>query len=104
MDGEMEGAQATGEEQQGQQGDQTAGGQQPQGKQQAAEQVEGVGVDNGADDASPVGEEEYRAALADRDRKITELEAQIAEATKSVESAKELAKQIEVKWSACLDT
>lgn len=100
MDGEMDGSQATGEEQQGQQGDQAAGGQQPQGEQQQqAQQVEGAGVggdgSDGGDGGSPVGEDEYRAALADRDKKIAELEGQIAEAAKSVESANTLTKQIE---------
>lgn len=101
MDGEIDGAQATGEEQQGQQGDPQDGGKQPQ--QQAAQQVTvggaagASGNDGGAGDGvpSPVGEEEYRAALADRDKKIAELEAQIAEAAKSVESANALTKQIE---------
>lgn len=94
MDGEMDGVAAQGEEQQGQQGDQAACRQQPE-QQQAAGQVEGAGAGGDGDAPSPVGEEEYRAALADRDRKIAELEAQIAEAAKSVESAEALAKQIE---------
>ena len=38
---------------------------------------------------------EIRAALAERDEKIAELEAQVAEASKSVESAGALARQIE---------
>lgn len=97
MDGEIDGAQAQGEEQQRQQGDQAADRQQPQGEQQRqAQQVEGAGVGgDGSDGGSPVGEDEYRAALADRDKKIAELEGQIAEAAKSVESANALTKQIE---------
>lgn len=68
MDGEQDGAQAQGEKQQG---------------QKAPEQA-------GAPD-----DEEIRAALAERDEKIAELEAQIAEAAKTAESAEALAKQIE---------
>lgn len=51
MDGEMDGAASQGEEWQGQQGDQAASGQQPQGElqQQAAQQVEGADVGGGAD-------------------------------------------------------
>ena len=81
MDGEQDGAQAQGEEQQGQQGDQQADDKQ-QG-QKAPVQV-------GAPD-----DEEIRAALAERDEKIAELERQIADAAKTVESAEALAKQIE---------
>lgn len=109
MDGDASGAQETGSEQQGQQGDPQAGGQQPQDQQQQAPLqvmvddggagdsagVSGNGNDSHGDDPSPVGEEEYRAALADRDRKIAELEGQIAEAAKSVESANALTEQIE---------
>lgn len=81
MDGEQDGAQAQGEEQQGQQGDPQADDKQ-QG-QKAPKQV-------GAPD-----DEEIGAALAERDEKIAELEAQIAEAAKTVESTEALAKQIE---------
>ena len=70
MDGEQDGAQAQGEEQQGQQGDPQADGEQ-QG-QKAPEQV-------GAPD-----DEEIRAALVERDEKIAELERQIADAVKAV--------------------
>ena len=96
MDGEVNGAEATGEEQQGLQGDRAFGDEQ-QG--QEAQQVD-AGSDGG-DTSGEVAEvvakadTEYRAALADRDKKIAELEAQIAEAAKSVESANALAKQIE---------
>ena len=93
MDGEQSGAQTSGEEQQGQQVEQTAGNEQP--RQQAQEVTsEGDGDDTKSSDANKA-EAEYRAALADRDKKIAELEAQIAEAAKSVESANALAKQIE---------
>lgn len=81
MDGEQDGAQAQGEEQQGQQGDPQADDKQ-QG-QKAPVQV-------GAPD-----DEENRAALAERDEKIAELESQMADAAKTVESAEALAKQIE---------
>ena len=84
MDGEVDGAQATGEEQQGVQGGEAVGVEQ---SGQEAQQV------SGAEDGD--GDAEYRAALADRDKKIAELEAQIADAAKTVESANALAKQIE---------
>lgn len=81
MDGEQDGAQETGQEQQGQQVDQA----QPDDKQgEAQEQV-----------ATPPSDGEIRAALADRDKKIAELERQIADAAKTVESAQALARQIE---------
>ncbi len=82
MDGEIDGAQETGQEQQGQQVGQTAGGEQSQ--QQEAKPVGTASTD-----------EEIRAALAERDQRIAELEAQVAEASKTVESAEALAKQIE---------
>ena len=84
MDGEVDGTQTQGEEQQGDQGEQTAGVEQ---SGQEEQQV------SGAEDGN--GDAEYRAALADRDKKIAELEAQIADAAKTVESANALAKQIE---------
>ncbi len=40
-------------------------------------------------------DKEIRAALAERDEKIAELERQIADAAKTVESAEALAKQVE---------
>ena len=82
MDGEIDGAEETCQEQQGQQGNQAAGGEQQ--KQQEALQV-----------GSAPSDEEIRAALAERDQRIAELEAQVAEASKTVESAEALAKQIE---------
>lgn len=82
MDGEVDGAQTTGQEQQGQQGGQAAGDEQQ--KQQEALQVGAAPTD-----------EEIRAALAERDQKIAELERQVAEALKTVESAEALARQIE---------
>ena len=116
MDGESNGAQAQGE------GQQQADGQQ-QAQQPAAEvnagavggSGAGAGNDNGvAGDGSTNGnndgandaagevaevvakaDAEYRAALAERDKKIAELEAQVAEAFKSTEAAEGLAKQIE---------
>ena len=114
MDGESNGAQAQGEGQQGNQAD----GQQQQAQQSAAEvnagAVDGSGVgegagngaaDNGNDGSGDAAGEvaevvakadaEYRAALAERDKKIAELEAQVAEAFKSTEAAEGLAKQIE---------
>ena len=81
MDGEIDGTQAQGQEQQGQQVDEKAGDDQQ--KQQEAQ----IGT-------APT-DEEIRAALAERDERIAELEAQVAEASKTVESAEALAKQIE---------
>ncbi len=99
MGGEQNGAQETVEEQQGQQVDEKNVDQ----KDSAGEEVTvgGNGADNGAEGNDGDGvdgndiEAEYKAALADRDKKIAELESQIANAAKSVESANELAKQIE---------
>lgn len=92
MGSEGNGAQAQGEEQQGQQVEPEGGEQQPQ--QPVEQQAQEVGAGGGDGDGGDV-DAEYKAALADRDKKIAELEAQIAEASKSVESANELAKQIE---------
>ena len=90
MDGEVDGTQTQGEEQQGVQGGEAAGVEQSgqETQQVGGEGAEGAGADGG-------GDAEYRAALADRDKKIAELEAQIADAAKTVESANALAKQIE---------
>ena len=89
MDGEVDGTQTTGEEQQGVQGGEAAGVEQSgQAEEVGTEGSEGAGAEGG-------GDAEYRAALADRDKKIAELEAQIADAAKTVESANALAKQIE---------
>ena len=93
VDDEQNGTQTSGEEQQGQQVEQTAGNEQ---SQQQAQEVTSAGNTDGAESGDVnKGEAEYRAALAGRDKKIAELEAQIAEAAKSVESANALAKQIE---------
>ena len=89
MEGEVDGTQTTGEEQQGVQGGEAAGVEQSgQEEEVGTEGSEGTGADGS-------GDAEYRAALADRDKKIAELEAQIADAAKTVESANALAKQIE---------
>ena len=88
MDGEVDGAQTQGEEQQGVQGGEAAGVEQ-------SGQAEEVGTEGADVDAGSGGDAEYRAALAERDKKIAELEAQIADAAKTVESANALAKQIE---------
>ncbi len=99
MDGDANGTETQGEEQQGVSVEQTVDDQQPQQQPQAEVTVAGNDGDNGGgngDDGNGVdGEAEYRAALADRDAKIKELEVQIAEASKTVESANALAKQIE---------
>ncbi len=93
MGSEGNGAQAQGEEQQGQQVE-PEGGEQQSVEQPNGQQAQEVGAGGGDGDGGDV-DAEYKAALADRDKKIAELEAQIAEASKSVESANELAKQIE---------
>lgn len=81
MDGEQDGAQAQGEERTRQQGDPRA--EDEQQRQKAPEQV-----------GAP-GDDEIRAALAERDEKIAEPEAQVAETSKSVEAANRLAADIE---------
>ena len=91
MDGEVDGTQETGEEQQGVQGDEAAGVEQSG----QAEEVGAKGSEGNDGEAGGAGDAEYRAALAERDEKIAELEAQIADAAKTVESANALAKQIE---------
>ena len=92
MDGEVDGTQTQGEEQQGVQGGEAAGVEQS-GQAEEVNGTEGIEGDGG--EAGGAGHAEYRAALADRDKKIAELEAQIADAAKTVESANALAKQIE---------
>ena len=89
MDGEVNGSEAQIEEQQGGEGGQE------NVEQQSEQQAEEVGGSEGADAEGGDVEAEYRAALADRDKKIADLEGQIAEAAKSVESANALAKEIE---------
>ena len=91
MDGEVDGTQTQGEEQQGVQGGEAAGVEQSGQAEEVGNEAQGV--DGG--DAGGTSDAEYRAALADRDKKIAELEAQIADAAKTVESANALAKQIE---------
>ena len=85
MDGEVDGAQEAGSQQQ------AAGGQ------QASQVAGGVGAagGNAGGGASASADEAYRAALAERDAKISALEGQIAAAAKSAEAADALAKQIE---------
>ena len=100
MDGEVDGAQEAGSQQQaagsGQQAAQVAGGVGAAGGNAGG----GAGGDNGSagaiDGANAAGADEaYRAALAERDAKISALEGQIAAAAKSAEAADALAKQIE---------
>ena len=81
MDSEQDGAQAQGEERAWQQGDPQA-----EDEQQGQKVPEQVGA---------LDDEEIRAAVAERDEKIAELEAQIAVASKSVEAASKLATDIE---------
>lgn len=94
MDGGIDGAQAQGEgrldgaQAQGDGGSQ----QQPQGDNQA--QV-GGGTPGSKATPEPEGAKELRRALAKRDEKVAQMEAQIAGAFKSTEAAEALAKQIE---------
>mgnify|MGYP006934591976 CR=1 FL=1 len=97
MDGEQDGAQEAG---QGQQGQQTNDAQQNDEQMQQATQVDDAargGVGEAGDEGSDSSEQadDYKAILAERDKKIADLEGQIAEAAKSVEAANKLAEQIE---------
>ena len=105
MDGEVDGAQEAGSQQQaagGQQAAQVAGGTGAAGGNAGGDGDVGSGAtgDNGnggaGGGANAAGADEaYRAALAERDAKISALEGQIAAAAKSAEAADALAKQIE---------
>ena len=113
MDGEVDGAQEAGSQQQaagGQQAAQVAGGVGAAGGNVAGggdggaagdgSVGGGAAGDNGNGGASggantTAADEAYRAALAERDAKISALEGQIAAAAKSAEAAEALAKQIE---------
>ena len=118
MDGEVDGAREAGSQQQaagGQQAAQVAGGVGAAGGNAGGGDGGaagdgnvggGAGGDNGnagAIDGANAGgnaggvsaDEAYRAALAERDAKISALEGQIAAAAKSAEAAEALAKQIE---------
>ena len=108
MDGEVDGAQEAGSQQQaagGQQASQVAGGVGAAGGNAGGAVGDGsVGGGEGGDNgnaganagANAAGADEaYRAALAERDAKISALEGQIAAAAKSAEAAEALAKQIE---------
>ena len=105
MDGEVDGAQEAGSQQQaagGQQASQVAGGTGAAGGNAGGDGDVGSGAtgDNGNAGASgganaAGADEAYRAALAERDAKISALEGQIAAAAKSAEAADALAKQIE---------
>ena len=118
MDGEVDGAQEAGSQQQaagGQQAAQVAGGVGAAGGVAgggdggasgsasgggnvgggAAGDNAGGGVAGAGANAGGSADEAYRAALAERDAKISALEGQIAAAAKSAEAAEALAKQIE---------
>lgn len=96
MDSELDGKAAQDEEQQGQQVDQAVDDKQPQPSQGLEEVVAGASAGDGfGADTEAVSEEKYRAALAERNEKIAQMEAQIADAFKSTEAAEALAKQIE---------
>ena len=108
MDGEVDGAQEAGSQQQaagGQQAAQVAGGVGAAGGNAGGAVGDGsvgggAAGDNGNGGASgganaAGADDAYRAALAERDAKISALEGQIAAAAKSAEAADALAKQIE---------
>ena len=108
MDGEVDGAQEAGSQQQaagGKQAAQVEGGVGAAGGNAGGAVGDGsVGGGEGGDNgnaganagANAAGADEaYRAALAERDAKISALEGQIAAAAKSAEAADALAKQIE---------
>ena len=114
MDGEVDGAREAGSQQQaagGQQAAQVAGGVGAAGGNAGGAVGDGsvgggeggdngnAGASGGANAGGNAGgvsaDEAYRAALAERDAKISALEGQIAAAAKSAEAAEALAKQIE---------
>ena len=114
MDGEVDGAQEAGSQQQaagGQQASQVDGGVGAAGGNAGGAVGDGsvgggeggdngnAGANGGANAGGNAGgvsaDEAYRAALAERDAKISALEGQIAAAAKSAEAADALAKQIE---------
>jgi len=95
MDGEINGTQAQQDTQQQENGQQTA--QQPQQAQQQAAQGAGkpAGDSGGASGAGAKADSAaYEAQLAERDRRIEELEAQIADAAKTAEAAEALRGEI----------
>ena len=112
MDGEVDGAQEAGSQQQaagGQQAAQVAGGVGAAGGNVGGGVAGGAAGDGNAGGGAAGGngnadaggganaagaDEAYRAALAERDAKISALEGQIAAAAKSAEAADALAKQI----------
>ena len=88
MDGEQNGTQAEqGEQQENKTSQQQENQQEAQGKH-----AKEAGADAGA--GSGVGAEAYEKQLAERDSRIEELEAQIAEAAKSAEAADGLRAEI----------
>lgn len=108
MDGEVDGAQEAGSQQQaagGQQAAQVAGGVGAAGGNAGGAAGDGSVGGGAAGDNGNAGanaganasgaDDAYRAALAERDAKISALEGQIAAAAKSAEAADALAKQIE---------
>jgi len=95
MDGEQNGTQTQQNTQQQEQGQQTA--QQPQQQAQAGTPGAGepAGSDGGASGNVPgIDSAAYEAQLAERDKRISELEAQIADASKNAEAAEALKGEI----------
>lgn len=93
MDGEENGAQQSAANAQGeaQGGVQTPQGAEPKGSSGAAGSGAAPGGDGGNADAAAG----YEAQIAERDKKIADLEAQMAEAAKSAEAAASLKAEIE---------
>ena len=87
MDGEVHGARETGEEQQGLQGDEAHVNEQPGAAGNAADRRRRLQASCEVTDVVTKADAEYRAVLADRDKKSTELERQIVKAANFMESA-----------------
>ncbi|MBQ9001837.1 MAG: hypothetical protein IJ087_08300 [Eggerthellaceae bacterium] len=91
MDGEQNGTQAQQVEGQQQEAQQQAHEQQ---EAQAAQGKHAKGAEADAGASSGAGAEAYQAQLAERDSRIAELEAQIADAAKNAEAAEGLRAEI----------
>ena len=95
MDGEQNGTQAQQNTQQQEQGQQTAQQPQQQAQADASSAGEPTGDTGGATgNATNVDSAAYEAQLAERDKRISELEAQIADAAKNAEAAEALKGEI----------
>ena len=90
MDGEQNGTQA----QQGTQQEELQASQQQEGQQQEAQGKHAKGAETDAPAGDGVDAKAYEKQLAERDSRIEELEAQIAEASKNAETADSLRAEI----------